>query len=237
MGEKFIEHTGVRLWTIDQGAGFPLMLCNGGPGLADYLQPIANMLTDFVRVIRFEQRGCGRSDAAGPYDIQTCLQDIEAIRRYYEIERWIIGGHSFGADLALLYALAYPQAAAGVVCLAGGMVSDDRQWHVEYRRRRATEVIPETGYAVNRDVNRLMNRDWKRYIHRPSLLRELAQAQMPAVFVYGEQDIRPSWAVEQVACLMPNARFVLIPNAPHLLWWEQPEAVQTHLRNFLREVL
>ncbi len=201
--------------------------------MADYLQPVADMLTDVARVLRFEQRGCGRSEAPPPYDLKTCLQDLEAIRHHYTIGRWVIGGHSFGADLALLYALEYPQSTAGLVCLAGGMVSDDRGWHDEYERRRDTEEIPETNYPVNLDVNEEIRRDWKAYIHRPTLLRELAHTQVPALFLYGDQDIRPSWAVEQVAHLMPNARFVVIPNAPHLLWSTQPEAVRTHLRAFL----
>lgn len=237
MSEHFVENQGVRLWTVDQGTGFPLLLCNGGPGLADYLQPIADMLTDVVRVIRFEPCGCGRSDVTGFYTLKTWFEEVEAIRRFYQIERWVVGGHSAGADYALLYALVYPQSTAGVVCLSGGMVSDDRQWHAQYKRLQATEEIPVTAYPVNQDVNQQMNRDWKQYIHRPTLLRELARTQIPALFLYGEDDIRPSWAVEQVAALMPHARFVLVPDAPHLLWSRQPEAVQTLLRTFLREHL
>lgn len=42
-----------------------------------------------------EQRGGGRSDPSGPYDIETCLADLENIRNYYNVDRWIIGGHSW----------------------------------------------------------------------------------------------------------------------------------------------
>ena len=237
MSEHVVENQGVGLWTVDQGTGFPFLLCSGGPGLADYLQPVADMITDVVRVIRFDPRGCGRSDAPGVYTLNNWFEDVEAIRQFYQIERWIVGGHSAGADLALFYALKRPQSTSAIVCLSGGRVSDDRQWHAEYKRRQATEEIPTTPYPVNRDVNEQMNRDWKQYIHRPTLLRELAHTQIPAFFLYGEQDIRPSWPVEQVAALMPRARFVMVPDAPHLLWSTQSEAMQTHLRTFLREHL
>jgi proline iminopeptidase len=42
---------------------------------------------------------------APPYTIETCLTDLESVRAHYGIDRWIIGGHSWGADLALIYAL------------------------------------------------------------------------------------------------------------------------------------
>ena len=62
-------------------------------------------LTTYAQVIRFEARGCGRSSAVPPYTIATCLADLEAIRQHYGVVRWIVGGHSAGADLALAYAL------------------------------------------------------------------------------------------------------------------------------------
>jgi pimeloyl-ACP methyl ester carboxylesterase len=78
-GENFVV-SGVTIWTMQTGHGFPVMLCNGGPGCCDYLEPLAQMIDDEAIVIRFEQRGCGRSEATPPYDIATCLTDLENIR-------------------------------------------------------------------------------------------------------------------------------------------------------------
>ena len=47
---------------------------NGGPGCDDYLGPVAEMIDDLCQVIRFEPRGCGRSDWDGNYDIDTTLR-------------------------------------------------------------------------------------------------------------------------------------------------------------------
>src|SRR3954469_2707338 len=120
MTEQFVNSAGARLWTIAQGSGLPIALCNGGPGCCDYLTPVAGMLDDIAQVIRFEARGCGRSEAIPPYTVATCLADLEAIRQHYRIGRWIVGGHSAGADLALAYALTYPEYVLGFICIAGG---------------------------------------------------------------------------------------------------------------------
>jgi proline iminopeptidase len=60
---------GVELWVerTGGGSGVPLVLCHGGPGLWDYLDDVAGLLYDKTRVIRWDQRGCGRSQRRGPY--------------------------------------------------------------------------------------------------------------------------------------------------------------------------
>src|SRR5687767_6263321 len=69
MTEGWIAVNDVQLWVADAGEGHPVLLCNGGPGCCDYLGPVAEMIDDMARVIRFEPRGCGQSDPTGPYDV------------------------------------------------------------------------------------------------------------------------------------------------------------------------
>ena len=238
MTELFVNSDGVRLWTTAQGSGLPIMLCNGGPGCCDYLAPVAAMLDDLAHVIRFEGRGCGRSDPVPPYTIATCLADLEAIRRHYGAERWIVGGHSAGADLALAYALEYPQRVLGLLCIAGGRIHNDREWHRIYSERRdaGLEILPPFDYPPNMEVNAEVGRSWKEYIQRPSLLQEIAALDRPTLFVYGEHDIRPSWPIEQVAQLLPNAAFEMIAGADHHIWVDQADALRSQLRAFARQI-
>lgn len=237
--EHFVDSNGARIWTIQTGQGFPVMLCNGGPGCCDYLEPVAEMLEDSATVIRFEQRGCGRSDSAPPYDIKTCLADLENIRRYYNIDRWIIGGHSWGADLALFYALEHTSHVAGLVCMAGGRVHNDREWHDEYERRKEEEGerLPQFTYPTNRDVNEQVNRSWKSYIQQSDLLLKISELSIPALFVYAENDIRPSWPTRQIAELMPKARFELIAGAEHVIWFSHQAELRVLLRDFVDHVI
>jgi proline iminopeptidase len=238
MTEQFVYSDGVRLWTISEGSGRPVVLCNGGPGCCDYLAPVAAMLDDTAQVIRFEGRGCGRSDPQPPYTVETCLADLEAVRQHYAIERWIVGGHSAGADLALAYALAHRDRVLGFICIAGGRVHNDREWHRIYSERRdqGLETLPAFDYPPNLEVNAQVNRSWKAYIQRPSLLKELAHLGRPALFLYGERDIRPSWPIEQVAQLLPNASFQMIAGADHHIWVTHAEELRAWLRDFVQQI-
>lgn len=211
------------------------MLCNGGPGCCDYLGPVAELIEDRAQVIRFEQRGCGRSAKTPPYNVATCLKDLEAIRLDYNINRWIIGGHSWGADLALAYALEHPSRVLGVICIAGGRIHNDREWHKAYQRGKEEEGedLPDYNYPPNLEVNKRVNASWKRYIQRPALLKALSQLETPVLFVYGSKDIRPGWPVAQLANLIPKATYKTIKGANHYIWFTHSRTLQTHLRTFI----
>ena len=62
-------------------------------------------------------------------------------------------------------------------------------------------------YPPNLEVNAQVNQSWKQYIQRPSLLNDIAHLHRPALSLYGNHDIRPSWPVEQIAQLVPDAHF------------------------------
>lgn len=233
----YVTNGGVKIWTIATGRGVPVILCNGGPGCCDYLAPVAHLIDQSAYVIRFEQRGCGRSDHDDFYDVDTCVQDLEAIRRHYGMERWIVAGHSWGADLALAYALAHPQRVLGIVCIAGGRINNNRDWARVYHERKEQEgeAWPEYDYPVNFEVNRQVNASWRQYIQKPDLLKAFANLDAPTLFVYGEKDIRPSWPIEQLANLMPNAIYKNIKGANHYIWDTHAPELKTYLKTFIRE--
>ncbi len=235
MTEAFVQHGELKLWTTWQGSGLPVLLCNGGPGCCDYLAPVAAMIDDVAQVIRFEGQGCGRSSSAALYDVESAVNDLEAIRKYYGVARWVVGGHSWGSELALAYALEYPDRVFGVIGIAGGRVVNDREWHkaYTYRRDQIGETLPDMAYPFNDEVNLQLNASWHAYTKAPQLLKRIAALDVPALFVYGSNDIRPSWPTEQLAQLLPQGHFECIEGAAHLIWATHAGELREYLRTFL----
>ena len=137
---------GVPLWVERTGSGapggVPLVLCHGGPGLWDNLGPLAALLDHHREVVRWDQRGCGRSGGAdGPFSLAQSLADLDAIRRHCGFDRWIVGGHSWGASLALRAVLAQPATAAGLLYLSGTGLG--RRWHPAYKAAPGQRLTPE----------------------------------------------------------------------------------------------
>ncbi|MCE6952230.1 prolyl aminopeptidase [Cereibacter sphaeroides] len=92
--------------------GQPVLVLHGGPGggcspsMRRYFDP------ERYRVVLFDQRGCGRSRPHASIEANTTwhlVSDIEAIRQKLGVERWVCFGGSWGATLALIYAISHPE--------------------------------------------------------------------------------------------------------------------------------
>ncbi len=110
---------GCRLWTAATGQGKPLVICHGGPGLWDMAGSLAALLADSLRVIRWDQRGCGRSERRGPYSVARCVADLDAVQARAIGQKAALFGHSWGATLALRYALDHPDRVSALVYACG----------------------------------------------------------------------------------------------------------------------
>ncbi len=237
MSEHFIICNGTKLWSIVEGDGIPVLLCLGGPGCADYLGPVADMINDIARVIRYEQRGCGRSEQIPPYDLDTDLRDIEGIRKYYGIDRWIVGGHSWGANLTFAYALTHRERVLGLINISGTGFQHDIDWRAakEKGRQERGEKWPDAALNMNEEVMEQVFESWYDFIKTPDLLKKISQLDIPALFVYGKFDIRPFWPVLQLVNLMPKTQLKLM-DAEHFMWLTQAEELRHILRSFIHSI-
>jgi pimeloyl-ACP methyl ester carboxylesterase len=86
--------------------------------------PVIPRLERRFRVITYDQRGHGESSkpSAG-YDFATMCADLAAVLNASKARRPVIVGHSYGANVAIDFAVRHPRALAGVVCVDGGMGS------------------------------------------------------------------------------------------------------------------
>ena len=223
----------VRLWTSREGSGTPVLIVQGGPGMADYAGPLASLIADRYQTLRYEQRGCGRSDQGASLTVDTFLDDIEQLRREWRVDTWAVLGHSWGADLAVAYALRHPAQVSRLVCVSGGRIHSDRDWHRTYRALREHEVLPTMAVPPNEGVNAALNASWHAFCREPDLLRRLADAHLPVHFLYGDRDIRPPWPTEQLAALLPNAQMVVLESCGHYPWLDAAELTQQALYDAL----
>ena len=103
---------GVSLFVRRIGSGPPTVVLHGGPGAHhDYLLPGFDALAVGRELIYYDQRGGGRSPV--PRDVPVGwteqVADLEALRERWSLDRLTLAGYSWGALLALLYALEHPE--------------------------------------------------------------------------------------------------------------------------------
>lgn len=118
--EERVSVNGAELWTTTSGEGSGLVLLHGGPGMSDNLEPLSEMLRDLSTVHRFDQRACGRSNGnSQSQSVESAVDDLELLRIHWNHEKWIVGGHSWGAALSIFYALTYPERVQALLYISG----------------------------------------------------------------------------------------------------------------------
>jgi proline iminopeptidase len=98
--------------------GRPVLFLHGGPGAGAGAVHRRFFDPAFWRVVIFDQRGAGRSTPLGELAENTTphlVADIERLRRFLGIDRWLLFGGSWGSTLALAYAQAWPDRVTGLV--------------------------------------------------------------------------------------------------------------------------
>ncbi|MBL1433501.1 MAG: prolyl aminopeptidase [Gammaproteobacteria bacterium] len=135
--ELYIEESG-------NPQGIPVLFLHGGPGTGT--EPYHRCFFDpqRYRIILFDQRGCGKSTPHASLDnntTQTLVQDIEDIRQYLSVDKWLVFGGSWGSTLALVYAETYPKNVLGLV-LRGIFLCRPReiQW---FYQEGASRLFPD----------------------------------------------------------------------------------------------
>jgi proline iminopeptidase len=109
----------VMYWEqVGNPRGRPALFLHGGPGAGAGAVHRRFFDPDYWRVVIFDQRGAGRSRPLGSLVNNTTpdlVSDIEALRRYLDIDRWLLFGGSWGSTLALAYAQSAPERIIGCV--------------------------------------------------------------------------------------------------------------------------
>ena len=108
------------------GAGPPVMLLHGGPGLSfSYVDELAAELASEFRVASFQQRGLEPSTVLGPFTMAQAIEDAVCVLDGLQWDRAMVVGHSWGGHLALRILAAHPERLLGVLAVDPiGVVGD-----------------------------------------------------------------------------------------------------------------
>ena len=109
--ELYIEESG-------SPDGVPVLFVHGGPGAGceEYHRRFFD--PNVYRIILFDQRGCGRSVPHASLESNTTqdlVADMEKIREFLNVDRWVLFGGSWGSTLSLVYAETHPERVAGMI--------------------------------------------------------------------------------------------------------------------------
>lgn len=218
-------------------------------GLVDTLEiwdAVAPALSARGRLVRFDQRGHGESDAPpGAYGRDDLGRDCAAVLERSAMDRAILVGHSMGGVVAMATALRFPERVAGLVLIATTSQASERvaAWYERIARageadgvdgiRRAIHgegsARPITGDArgIARVTRMLAS------LHPDPLTPRLREIASPALVLVGEKDPMGTKASEILARELPCAKLEVVPGCGHWVHVDAPDAMIASLDTWL----
>lgn len=134
----------IHLEEVGNPEGIPVLFVHGGPGGGCDATSRRYFAPDVYRIVIFDQRGAGRSTPHAELEENTTdalVADMETIRAFLKIERWVLFGGSWGSTLSLVYAQTYPQQVMGLI-LRGIFLCRDKDLHWFYQEG-ASRLFPD----------------------------------------------------------------------------------------------
>ncbi|MGW8288323.1 MAG: alpha/beta fold hydrolase [Desulfobulbales bacterium] len=116
---KKITIQGQSLSYLDEGQGKVIVMLHGNPTWSFYYRNLIKTLRNSYRIIVPDHMGCGLSDKPQnyPYTLKTHINNLEALLRECNIERYSLVVHDWGGAIGMGLSVRCPERLESVVVL------------------------------------------------------------------------------------------------------------------------
>lgn len=248
--------TSTGLFYEASGSGEPVVLIHAFSLDRRMWAPQVAAFQDRFRVIRYDLRGHGRSVA--PTEPYTGFDDLRSLLDTLGITRASLVGLSAGSELAINFAIAYPERVTRLVLAApglGGYAAPRLLWFLPVldaladgdaeraaRRWAETPIMAlHTNVAATDTVTSMVMDNARLWTYRrtelplsPPAIGRLAEITCPVLVIVGDQDLPH---IKDVARILDEqiagATLMTIPGAGHLVNLDTPAAFNEAVLVFL----
>jgi pimeloyl-ACP methyl ester carboxylesterase len=116
---QFVQTNGIRMHTVEAGAGYPIIFCHGFPELwYSWRHQLNALAAAGFRAIAPDQRGYGETDAPQPIEAYTqklLVGDLVGMLDALGIDKAIVVGHDWGGAVAWNAAMMAPERFSRVI--------------------------------------------------------------------------------------------------------------------------
>jgi 3-oxoadipate enol-lactonase len=221
---------------------------------------VSALLRAGYRVLRYDGRGQGRSDAPeGPYSMAQLARDALALIDALELERTSFCGCSLGAMVGQTLAIEWADRIESLVlCATTAHMPPREMWddRISVVREKGMDAIAEGAIErwftvagrdrlpqeVERVRRSLLATSVEGFCACAIAIRDMDHRERigaistPTLVVVGEHDVgTPVAAARLVQEKIPGAELVVVPGAPHLVNVERADEFNQMLINFLEE--
>ncbi len=223
----------ISLYYQEKGKGKPFILLHGNGEDGTYFKHQIDYFSDRYRMIAIDTRGHGKSPrGTAPFTIEQFAEDLNELMIELKIAKAIILGFSDGANIAMKFALQYPQKIEALILNGGNLNAKGV--------KRGIQIPIEIGYKItklfaekseqakhNMELLGLM-------VHEPDIKpEELHSIQVPTLVIAGTKDMIKRNHTEEIAENIPGAALSMI-QGDHFIANKEPDHFNKEVEIFLQ---
>jgi pimeloyl-ACP methyl ester carboxylesterase len=214
----------------EPAAGPPIVLAHGFTVTLEMWMPQMEALSERHRLITWDARGHGGSSAPGEtesYTMPSLARDLHELLRALDVDRAIVGGMSFGGQIALQYAVEHPDRVEALV-LSDSTTSGPPQPEQSERPRggMAFDFAGDPGLEGGMHAMRT----------RPDLTPQLGFLKdVPTLVMFGDRDEMILGGVQRLIDGLPRRRVVRRADCTHGTSGQRPRAWNDAVLSFIED--
>lgn len=198
----------IKLHFVEQGEGYPLILLHGNGEDHNYFEYQMEPFAEHYRVLAVDTRGHGQSPRGdAPFTLFQFAEDLKDFLDEQGIDRCHVLGFSDGANVALLFALKYPQYVDKLVLNGANLYYDGLvdwlRWEIAEKWNRLKDN-PEPWARAEWELQDLM-------MTQPDIDPErLCEIDLPTLVIAGDDDVIQQEHTRMIADAIPGSRLEIL---------------------------
>ena len=185
--------------------------------------------------------------------VEECTDWLRTYIRRRGLKDVVLGGHSLGGAIVMMYALRYPQELKGIIIIGSGarlrvhpvflapceqgVKGNPQRWHkmVEEMYRSTPEDYKKEVMEKQKAIGPAAMLNDFLCCDKFDILDRVHEIKAPALIICGESDVMtPVKYAGYLGAKLPDSKVVIVPQAGHFVLAEKPDAVNKAIEDFVR---
>ena len=222
----------IKLYFAEKGAGEPILFLHGNGESGEYFVNQIDVFAEKYHVYAVDTRGHGRTPRGeAPFTISQFADDLKGFMDEHGMERAHILGFSDGGNIALQFAIRYPERVDKLILDGAnldpsGVKKEDQDWIEEKYREYVQHQNESPEMKHKAELFGLMVND----PHIPET--DLAKVTAKTLVIAGTEDMIKEEHTRRINAGIPDSKLVFV-EGDHFIAAKNPEAFNREVLEFL----